>query len=77
MLRFRECGIYAAFLDTYGSFVGAGGALCICRDIINPDVIVADGETTSTYLHTAGYGIEGWLNYEIRSDFKGVKPGTT
>jgi len=41
----RECGIYAAFPDTYGSFVGAGGALCVCRDIISPDVIVADGET--------------------------------
>jgi len=41
----RECGIYAAFPDTYGSFVGAGGALCICRDIISPDVVVADGET--------------------------------
>jgi hypothetical protein len=40
----RECGIYAAFPDTYSGFPGAGGALCICRDVIDPEVIVEDGE---------------------------------
>jgi hypothetical protein len=41
----RECGIYAAFPDTYsGSFCGSGGAVCICRDVIAPDLVVADGE---------------------------------
>lgn len=41
----RECGIYAAFPDTYNSsFCGSGGAVCICRDIVSPDVVVADSE---------------------------------
>ncbi|MDO8614515.1 MAG: hypothetical protein Q7T33_02110 [Dehalococcoidia bacterium] len=41
----RECGLYAAFPDTYsGSFCGSGGAVCICRDVISPDLVVGDGE---------------------------------
>jgi hypothetical protein len=40
----RECGIYAAFPDTYSGFVGAGGVVCICRDVIDPEIVVANGE---------------------------------
>ncbi|WP_149867366.1 hypothetical protein [Dehalococcoides mccartyi] len=40
----RECGIYVAFPDTFSGFTGAGGALCICRDVIDPEVVVEDGE---------------------------------